>query len=34
MFFKVIPIPDRVVKIVNNWGMQYKKEDSKTIWNP
>ena len=27
--FKVIPMPDRVVKLVNDWGMQFKKENNK-----
>ena len=27
--FKVIPMPDIVVKLVNNWGMQFKKENRK-----
>ena len=27
--FKVFPMPDRVVKLFNDWGMKYKKENRK-----
>ena len=27
--FKVILMPDRVVKLFNDWGMKYKKENRK-----
>ena len=31
--FKVIPMPDRVVKLVNDWEMKSKNLNRKKIWN-